>query len=369
MSGSRAFWVTAAVFSAQLCDEMWYNPNMMKKKKAGSGGLYFYAVLITFISVILLFVSLFFAFRGKDEKVEKDEKEEEVEETIEAAPDEGDLFRSKLKEMAQSGYSMLQILKSFFPDDIVLTDEGRFWFFDVDDSLKKNSLKEEGFIRNDDGTVDYVENGVSKGKKGIDISKYNGEVDWEQVYASGVRFAYIRAGVRGYASGAIVKDDFFDDNITNAAAAGLETGTYFFSQAVDEEEARKEADFVLECVKDKKISCPIAYDLEKIENYDSPPRTKDLSKEQMTKNAIAFCERIKEAGYTPIIYGNIKTFMMLTELSELEGYQKWFADYISDDDHLPYYPYEMSIWQYSEKGSVPGVEGNCDLNIGFFEGE
>ena len=216
----------------------------MKKKRVGSGGLYFYAVLITFISVILLIVTLVFALRGKA----KEEASAENEEIIEAAPDEGDLFRSRLKEMAQSGYSMLQILKSFFPDDIVLADEDRFYFFEVDESLKKNTLKSEGFIRNEDGTVSYAEDGVSRGLKGIDISKYNGEVDWEKVYASGVRFAYIRAGVRGYASGAIVKDDFFDDNITKAAGAGLKTGTYFFSQAVDEEEARKEADFVLECV-------------------------------------------------------------------------------------------------------------------------
>ncbi len=336
---------------------------MKKNNKDGAGGLLFYAVFVTFISAALLVVALFFAFREN----ETEEKLSENNTVIRAeTEDSGALFRLKLKEMAQSGYSTIQILKYFFPDELVLTDEGSFYFYDIQEKLKKNSYKNGEFRKNEDGTLDYIEDGEIKGIKGIDISKYNGTVDWEKVYSSGVRFAYIRAGIRGYGSGAIVKDDSFDSNVEKASAAGLETGTYFFSQAINEEEAREEADFVLECIKDKKITCPIAYDLEKVENFETTPRTKGLKKEQYTKNVIAFCERIREAGYTPIIYGNIKTFLRLTDIALLEDYQKWFAGYISEDSYTPYFPYEMRIWQYSESGSVPGVEGNCDLNLAFY---
>ena len=359
------------------------NPNRVKKIYLLNIIALCILVLLSVLSAVLIYQRYYAANRElRSVRAELEEAridntvytEEEMNERVRTARLEGNVeelrrIQDQIRNHYTEGESTLGVLRELFEEELVVRNGGTYSFVPIRQELDRNPFKPGDFLFVN-GTVRYVGSFQSvRLNIGIDVSEENGEVDWEKVYASGVRFAYIRAGVRGYASGAIVKDDFFDDNITKAAGAGLKTGTYFFSQAVDEEEARKEADFVLECVKDKEISCPIAYDLEKIENYDSPPRTKDLSKEQMTKNAIAFCERIKEAGYTPIIYGNIKTFMMLTELSELEEYQKWFADYITGDEHLPYFPYEMMIWQYSEKGSVPGVEGDCDLNIGFFEGE
>ncbi len=278
----------------------------------------------------------------------------------------GALFKAKLKEMAQSGLSTTQILKYFFPDELILTDEGSFHFYDINYDLKLHGRADESFVKTESGEIEYLENGESAGIKGIDISKYNGNIDWEKVAADGVKFAYIRAGVRGYSSGSIVMDETFRNNAEGASAAGLQIGTYFFSQAVNEEEAVAEADALLESLDGLNITCPIAYDLEKVENTDSKPRTKGLTTEQYTKNTIAFCERIKKAGYTPIIYGNIKTFLMMLDMTQLEDYQKWFAGYISDDSITPYFPYEMRIWQYTSNGSVDGIEGKCDMNIAFY---
>lgn len=320
-----------------------------------------YAMVMTAVSVILLIVAVygFVTKKGTEEKTASEISSEET------GTDSVDGIKARLKDMAESGYSLMQILKVFFPDQLILADDNSIRFFDVSEDLKKHGFDSGDFRRNADGTVDYMKDGEIAGIKGIDISKYNGEVDWEQVAASGVGFTFIRAGIRGYGSGKLVEDDFFDDNVEHASAAGITVGTYFLSQAVDEREAVEEADFVLDCIKDKKITGPVAYDLEKIENASETPRTAELTREQHTKNTIAFCERIREAGYTPVIYGNIKTFLLMLDMNELEDYDKWYAGYVSEDTYTPYFPYDMKFWQYSESGRVPGVEGDCDLDIMF----
>ncbi len=354
--------------------------------------LAFYSIVMTITSIVLLAISLILVIRKNhaDSQIAKENKEIiSISENLAEINDEtarlliknqtltrenkvlketstGALFKAKLKEMAQSGLSTTQILKYFFPEELILTDEGSFHFYDINYDLKLHGREDENFIQNDRGEIEYMENGESVGIKGIDISKYNGTIDWEKVAADGVRFAYIRAGVRGYSSGAIVMDETFKTNVEGASAAGIQIGTYFFSQAVNEAEAVEEADALLNSLEGLNINCPIAYDLEKIENSDSPPRTKTLTSEQYTKNTIAFCNRIKEAGYTPIIYGNIKTFLMMLDMTQLEDYEKWFAGYISEDSITPYFPYEMRIWQYTSNGTVDGIEGKCDMNIAFY---
>ncbi|MCR4892705.1 MAG: hypothetical protein K5989_11060, partial [Lachnospiraceae bacterium] len=251
-------------------------------------------------------------------------------------------------------------------DQLILTNQDGFLFFDILKELKKSPYRKENYVLTEAGEIEYHEDGKSIGIKGIDISKYNGEIDWEKVAASGVHFAYIRAGIRGYGSGEIVKDETFDDNMEKAAMAGLEVGVYFFTQAINEEEAIEEADFVMECIQDKYVSCPIALDLEYVSGATSTPRATNISQEQHTKNAIAFCERLKEKGYTPIIYGNMRTFLCMLDMTKLEDYQKWYAGYISKDAITPYFPYEFRIWQYKSTGKVDGITGDVDLDIAFY---
>lgn len=273
-------------------------------------------------------------------------------------------FRDTLKDMAESGHSTIAILKYFYPDQIVFADSGAYHFYDISDEIKHNDYVAGNFSLSENGRIQYTgDDGKLVYGQGIDISKHNGTVDWEKVKASGVRFAFIRVGIRGYGSGKIVEDENFSDNADQAAKAGLKVGVYFFTQAVNEDEAKEEADFVIGCIKDKKITYPVVYDVEEIDNYDTEPRTLNLTQDQYTKNAVTFCEEIKNAGYEPMIYGNIKTFMKLLDLKQLENYDKWFADYITEDDVTPYFPYEFRIWQYRAKGTCDGVNGNCDENI------
>ena len=276
-------------------------------------------------------------------------------------------LRVEIIRLFEEQNSTYNVLKKIYPDKLVLLDSGKFNFFEINRDLNPCEYVREYFTYDEDsGEMAYAPDGEVKSVKGIDISKYNGEINWEKVASSGVKYAYIRAGVRGYVSGEIVKDDTFEKNMEEAGEAGLDLGVYIFSQAADVKEAEEEADFVLECIEGKDISCPVVIDIEKIDNPDTEPRTLQLTQEQRTDIAIAFCERIRSAGYTPMIYGNLYTFLRLLDMQRLEEYDKWFADYISDEDRTPYFAYKFKVWQYASDGKCPGISDGCDVNIAFY---
>ena len=156
-----------------------------------------------------------------------------------------------------------------------------------------------------------------------------------------------------------MEDETFEDNIKGALSNGISVGVYFFTQALSVKEAEEEARFVLDTIEPYRIDCPVILDVEIVLNQNA--RTRDLSREERTQYCIAFCEMIKEAGYRPMIYGNLRTFFLLLDLEQLEDYDKWFAFY----GDKPYYPYDFKVWQYTESGNVSGIEGEVDLNISF----
>lgn len=193
---------------------------------------------------------------------------------------------------------------------------------------------------------------------GVDVSHYQGSIDWNKVKAAGYDFAFIRIGYRGYGTaGTLGLDKEFRNNIQNAKAAGLDVGVYFFAQAVNEAEALEEAQFVLDNLAGEALQMSIVYDPETIE--DAQARTDNVTGEQFTKNTITFCNAVKNAGYEPMVYSNMLWEAFELDLEQLEEYPIWYADYES----LPQTPYSFSIWQYTNKGRVDGISGNVDLNI------
>lgn len=216
-----------------------------------------------------------------------------------------------------------------------------------------------------DGLYYYKdESGNTISKVGIDVSKYQGDVNWKKVKAAGAEFAIIRIGYRGYgAEGKMNLDEKYEENIKGATAAGLDVGVYFFSQAVTEEEAVEEADFVLEHVKDYDLTYPIVFDTE-IQEAEGA-RTANVDKQVFTDACIAFCDRIIEADYDTMIYYNMVWATGTLDLTKLTKYDKWYADYHEE----PQGPYDFKMWQYTEKGKVDGVEGSVDWNILFKEDE
>lgn len=266
---------------------------------------------------------------------------------------------NELKQMLSAGDSTVSVLRTLFPEDVVVYADGGYCFFPIEENLKKHDYVYDQFITQDDNEIVYTDNaGGVLSAKGIDVSKHQGEIDWEKVAEDDVSYAFIRAGYRGSSEGKLAEDEFFADNMEGAADNDIKTGVYFYTQAVTEEEAKEEAEFVLELIEPYDVTYPVVLDLE--ETGSDSARTADMTKEEYTKAAIVFCETIKEAGYTPMIYGNLKTFMIMLDMDQIEEYDKWFAYY----DTSVYFPYKFEIWQYSSKGRIPGIKGDVDLNVG-----
>lgn len=267
---------------------------------------------------------------------------------------------SQIADSLTEGTSTVETLRPLYPEHIVVVSNGRFHFVPIRDDLKKHTLSAENLVQLENGELQYMQEGSVVSHKGIDVSRYQGDIDWEKVAASGVEYAFIRVGVRGYGEeGNIALDDKFEENAREAAAAGIKVGVYFFSQAITDEEALEEAEIVLEAVEGLDVTYPIVYDVEKTSAAHG--RMNQLSVEDRTRMARIFIDRIREAGYTPMIYSNMEMWSVLIDMSAFEDVEKWFAYYKAD----LYFPYEYAVWQYSDKGSVEGIQGDVDLNISF----
>lgn len=207
---------------------------------------------------------------------------------------------------------------------------------------------------------------VSKYKrkyKGIDVSVYNNSINWGLVKNAGIDFAMIRVGYRGYGQeGNFAEDNKFRINIQSVNTLGIPAGIYFFSQAITEAEAIEEANWVVEKIKEYRIDYPVAVDVEKLPN---PGRTDNLDKSTRTRLIRIFCEKIKEAGYTPMIYTNIDGTNNMLDMSQLSDFETWIAHYKNDENSRPDYNGSYTMWQYTSKGSIPGILGNVDMNIGY----
>lgn len=195
---------------------------------------------------------------------------------------------------------------------------------------------------------------VKSGSVGVDVSKWNGSINWKQVAASGVSFAIIRCGYRGSATGALVQDPTFATNIKGAKAAGLKVGLYFFTQAVNEAEAVEEASMAVQMAKSYGINMPIYIDTEA-----AGGRADGLSKSNRTACIKAFCKTVGSAGYAPGVYASKCWYYDNLNAGELSGYNIWVAQYAAACNYSGRY----NMWQYTSKGSVPGISGSVDMDI------
>ena len=191
---------------------------------------------------------------------------------------------------------------------------------------------------------------------GIDISKHNGNIDWNAVKNSGVQYVILRCGYRGSASGVLVEDQKFKSNIQGATAAGLKVGIYFFSQAVNEVEAVEEASMTLSLIKKYRITYPVYIDVESANG-----RADGISKEARTSVINAFCQTIRNSGYTPGLYANKNWLTEKINTGALGGCKIWLAQYAK----TPTYTGRYDLWQYRSDGKVSGISGKVDLNISY----
>ena len=197
--------------------------------------------------------------------------------------------------------------------------------------------------------------------KCIDVSQFNGKISWKDVKASGIDNAYIRVGGRFGKTGAIYKDTRALENLKGAIASGLKVGVYFFTQATTESEAIEEADWTINFIKDYKITLPVAIDTEIVEDMSTGGRHNLINRTQRTNVLIAFMNRVKSKGYAPMFYCNTPWLYNKLEGNRLTSYDFWLAQWTNNIK--PNCNRIYSVWQYSEKGKVYGINGNVDLNI------
>ena len=225
------------------------------------------------------------------------------------------------------------------------------------DGVPKYSYDRDAFT----GTgreMDYAEPGVTV-RQGIDVSKFQGEIDWNAVKADGIDFAILRVGGRYFGSGKLYDDDRFAANLRGAKAAGVDVGVYFFSQAITPEEAVEEADHLLSWIQGVELEMPVVFDWEL--SGKSGARTNGLSAEAVTDCAVAFCERVRAAGYRPMVYFTKYQGYVKYDLSRLTDAAFWYADDYEDD--RPVFFYDFTLWQYSTRGRVAGIDGDVDLDL------
>ena len=244
--------------------------------------------------------------------------------------------------------------------------EGQVYLYDGFDWIWMTPL--EGVAVNDitendfsvsDGSIVYIGDKY-EALRGIDVSEHQKEINWNEVANSGIDYAYIRVGRRGYTEGALFDDAYFEKNILEAQASGLKVGVYIFSQAVSVEEAIEEANYLIEKVEEYNISLPVVYDWEKISEDGS--RTLDVSADIKTDCAVAFCETVKNAGYIPCIYINRNMGYYGYDLSKLDEYEIWFS---LPESGFPNFYYHVDMWQYSFTETVPGISVETDMNLWF----
>lgn len=232
------------------------------------------------------------------------------------------------------------------------------YYIDRLDGVPASPFTSGQFSRDDRGRIAYSGGYFAQG---IDVSGHKGIIDWEAVAADGIDFAIIRAGNRAWGSGVLMEDSKFEVNMQGAIAAGLDVGAYYFSNAITVAEAEEEADVFLARLEPYKehITYPVVCDWEYLGGNDS--RAYGVDARIITQCIDAFCKKVEEAGYTPMVYFNAYCGYVKMDLSKLTQYQFWFAEYTNSPSCM----YDFQFWQYSSKGKVAGIGSDVDMNLCF----
>ena len=242
---------------------------------------------------------------------------------------------------------------------VTFADGSEKWY-SISKYLPQNEYDDGNFVLGN-GRMAYYVDGNKASYTGVEVSKYQGYVDFNEVKKDGIDYVIIRLGSRGYSTGQLVLDDYFQDNIKRATDAGLDVGVSFYSQAITVDEAKEEADFVLQYIEDYDIQYPIVFVMEHVLNDQA--RIDELAKEDKTQISKAFMDAIDEAGYNAMFSGNKEWLFADVNYAAISNYEVC----LKQEEDLPDYPYRFHIWQYTEKGTVDGISGQVPLQISFID--
>lgn len=236
------------------------------------------------------------------------------------------------------------------------TVDGKTYYYDPNTHLPVTG------IQTIDGKIYYFDGeGVQRDATfGIDVSKYQPNVDWKKVKQAGAEFAIIRIGYRGYSTGALALDPMFETHLAGAQAAGLRVGVYIFSQAINEDEAREEAFACAYVLNGRKLDYPVYFDSEYAVPGAHTGRADKLTKAERTACAVAFCEEIKKWGYEPGVYASTSWYSTQLDFNALRSYNIWNAHY-----GIPGPRMDCALWQGTCEGRINGINGSVDINISY----
>lgn len=229
---------------------------------------------------------------------------------------------------------------------------------EINAALEDTALREDAVLDADRTEIVTLQAGGSDHKPGIDVSSWQGDIDWDKVRESGIEFVIVRAGYRGSVTGAIVKDKYFDANVSGAQSAGLQVGVYFVTQAINEAEAVEEASAVMEMCAPYKLELPIYLDVE----GSGGGRGDQIDTETRTSVCEAFCRTLENAGQQGGVYACRNWLTNNIDASRLDRFNVWLAEYRSAPLYNGYY----SMWQYTSKGHIDGINGNVDFDIMYY---
>lgn len=229
------------------------------------------------------------------------------------------------------------------------------------DNVAQSNCAPDDFTQ-EDGAVTYVGGGESY--VGISVNEKKGDIDWQQVKDSGnIDFVMIRVGLREKIKGRVRVDSKFEENIQGATSVGLPVGVYFYSKAVEDAEAKEEASFALQQIRDYTVTYPIAifweYDLKEDGSQDETSRTVRRNGDQVTGYIDTFCNIIGAAGYDTCYFAEKGMAYNRLDLSRLSGYDLWYGEYRP----TPSFFYDFKIWQYTKEGKVPGIPEPVPVSI------
>ncbi len=360
--------------------------------RPGRGITIAFVFALSIAIVLILFVGLLIMayFSGKYAVVKEDEKgefpvytETQVREMIEEADEDAKALRINEVEAASvqakaQGYALgrndlldfikttllstnssIETFRTIYPGYLVVVSNSAYHFLPINTSLKASDIVQDRLKVLENGELQYTdEAGDVISHKGIDVSEYQGNINWDSVASDGVEFAIIRTHYRGYGTGRLVEDTKASKNIKGAMDSGIKVGAYVFSQAINEAEAIEEADAAISTLSPYISGVPIVIDVERVAGKN--PRMDELTPAERTDVILAFCRRVTEAGYKPMVYFNTEMGALYIENERLEEIPKWYAWYATS----LYFPYKYDIWQYKDTGRVNGISGNVDMNIG-----
>ena len=293
---------------------------------------------------------------------EENSKNAAVSETSERSTfaEKAEREREEQKQKEQEAQELLNDPSTDGKHTLVTTRDGKDEWVLISPYLAKNTYDFTN-MEEKAGLKRYMENGKKVSYVGVDISKQTGSVNFMGLKAAGVDYVMIRLGGRGYSTGQITLDENFTENIEGAIAEGLDVGIYFYSQAINQDEAVQEVNFVIQNLEPYRASIkyPVAFDMEFVANDEA--RIDGLSREDRTAIAVSFMDSVKAAGYIPMFYGDKEWLIKEVDLTKLQGYDVWLAQ----EADIPDYPYQYAMWQYSSTGVVNGVKGDARLNICF----